>query len=354
MWPLNGGGRNLTELANTKHYTIYGVTSPLRDRSGDSARTLLNGRRQKKLALMIARANGGIETARGVFMFRTWKLARVAGIDVSIHWSFLLLLAWLTVGSLSAGAAAVATNLLLTLCVFGCVLLHEFGHALTARRFGIGTHGITILPIGGVARLNGMTRRPMEELAIAIAGPLVNVAIAGALFAVKPLLGAVAGVSVVAALLFELVGSLLWINIGLAVFNMLPAFPMDGGRVLRSVLATSQSYVDATLTAVRIGRNIAIVLAFLGLFTTSPVLILIAAFVFLAGAAEGQMVVATATQPMRFYRAPAPANSYEPQRESSGGPKVVTGELLWPSEFDASDRPDQTMRLHRVVMRSWP
>ena len=111
-------------------------------------------------------------------MFRTWKLARVAGIDVSVHWSFVLLLGWLVFASISAGLAAVATNLLLTVCLFGCVLLHEFGHALTARRFGIGTHGITLLPIGGVARLNGMPRRPLEELAIAIAGPLVNVAIA--------------------------------------------------------------------------------------------------------------------------------------------------------------------------------
>jgi Zn-dependent protease len=294
----------------------------------------------------------GAEPEERCFVFRTWKLARVAGIDVSIHWSFTLLLAWLLLSSLMAGASApaVAVNLLLTLSVFACVLLHEFGHALTARRFGINTRGIVLLPIGGVASLERMTRRPLEEFAIAIAGPLVNVFIAGALLITSPFVDLLATSSLMAAWLHELFGTLLWINIGLAVFNMLPAFPMDGGRVLRSVLALSAPYADATRTAVRIGRVMAIALGILGLIY-SPILIMIAAFVFLAGTAEEQMVrasyVRTGRMPMYDDRHPTPAQI---SPLSSAGRSVVHGELLWPEDFVGSER------THRVIVRpcSWP
>ena len=185
----------------------------------------------------------------------SWSLAifRIAGIQLRIHITFLLLIAWLAFGYYAQGGSAVAASrVIFVLLLFLCVVLHEFGHAFAAKAFGINTPDITLLPIGGVARLERMPEEPVQELIIAVAGPLVNVVIALGLF--------VAGGS--QALLNPstvegggLVAQLLTINIMLVLFNLLPAFPMDGGRVLRALLATRLSYARATQIAANVGQG---------------------------------------------------------------------------------------------------
>lgn len=222
---------------------------------------------------------------------KSWKIARVAGIDVSVHWSFLLLLGWVAFSAFASGGVVNALfNLQLVIAVFGCVVLHELGHAMAARQFGIATRGITLLPIGGVASLDRMPRRPLQELWIAVAGPLVNVFIAAALVLVIPLSQLTPlGLFVVSPV--TMLQRLFWINVGLVLFNMLPAFPMDGGRVLRATLALVLPYVDATRIAAGVGKVMAVLLGIVGLFK-SPMLLLVAVFVYLAGSAEARMVEA--------------------------------------------------------------
>ena len=216
-----------------------------------------------------------------------WKLGNVAGIGVYVHWSFWLLPAWILL-SAGGGLVGVLSSVLFVFAIFGCIVLHELGHALMARHFSIGTRDITLYPIGGVASLERIPRRPSHELAIALAGPAVNVVIAAALF----VLLLVAGIGT-QGLLFSLTGgtflvSLLVVNVALVVFNMLPAFPMDGGRVLRAFLAMRLPYLRATEIAVRVGQAVAIVLGLMGLFTGGT-LLFVALFVFLAAQAELSM-----------------------------------------------------------------
>lgn len=221
------------------------------------------------------------------------SLGKVAGIDIFVHWTFLILPAWIGLSSLAAGSGLPGAlySVLFLMAVFGCVVLHELGHALMARRFGIGTRDITLLPIGGVARLDRMPERPSQELAVALAGPAVNV-----LIAVTLLVGFVlAGVS--SPLLFSgvlggpFLVSLMWANMVLVLFNLLPAFPMDGGRVVRALLATRIPYVRATKIAAGIGQAMAAVFAVVGLFS-SWTLLLVALFVYLAARGEAEMVAA--------------------------------------------------------------
>ena len=220
----------------------------------------------------------------------SWKLGQLAGIDIYLHWSFLIVPAWVALTSLAAGASLVwAVNAtLLILALFGCVLLHELGHAFMARRYGITTGDITLLPIGGLARLERMPRSPRQELAIAPAGPAVNVAIAGAL-----LLGLMTGGAEPLLTLLPAGGSflenLVAVNLGMAVFNLLPAFPMDGGRVLRSLLAMWVSYGRATRIAAAVGQVLAVGLAMLGLLGNWN-LLLVALFVFVAARSEADAV----------------------------------------------------------------
>ncbi|QDV85822.1 site-2 protease family protein [Planctomycetes bacterium TBK1r] len=218
-------------------------------------------------------------------MNNSWHLGRYAGIDIRIHWTFLLLPIWIYFSSLAAGSGAVAAtvSVAFVLAIFGCVVLHEYGHALTARRFGIGTRDITLLPIGGVASLQRMPRNPWQELAIAVAGPAVNVAIAAVLFVGLPIL---AGVSLLPIAVAGLLAKLAWVNVVLVVFNMIPAFPMDGGRVLRAMLALVMPYHNATRVAVGVGRFAAVGLGLVGLMSGNLMLVLIAGFVLLAGGAE--------------------------------------------------------------------
>src|SRR5881409_673379 len=209
------------------------------------------------------------------------KIARIAGIDVRIHITFLLFLAWIGFTYYQVGGSAAAIDgVLFILALFGCVLLHEFGHALAARGFGIRTPDITLLPIGGVARLERMPDKPWQELVVAIAGPLVNAVIAAVLiFALGQHLEwehlerfNQPGIAMLAKLASE--------NIALVLLNLIPAFPMDGGRVLRALLALALPYSRATQIAAWVGQTLAFGLGIVGLFT-NPMLILIAFFIFL-------------------------------------------------------------------------
>jgi Zn-dependent protease/predicted transcriptional regulator len=222
---------------------------------------------------------------------RSWKLGEIAGIGVFVHWSFLILPLLVAISSRSAGLGwgATVTAIAFILAVFGCVVLHELGHALMARRFGIQTRNITLLPIGGVANLDRMPERPRDELAVALAGPAINVGIAMALLSLFALAGDAGFVLSTQGLERSFLVRLFWANVGLVVFNLLPAFPMDGGRVLRALLATQTSYLRATNLATRVGQLMAILFAVAGLFG-HWMLVFVALFVFLAGRAEASAV----------------------------------------------------------------
>ena len=223
----------------------------------------------------------------------SFKLGRFAGIDVYLHATFLLFLA--VVGGLEVfarGSVTAALQSVLFFCaVFGCVLLHEYGHALTARRYGIRTRDITLLPIGGVARLERMPDRPIQELWVALAGPAVNVVIAAILGLWLMFVGTVDVFGSMEIGRGPYAERLLLINVLLVVFNMIPAFPMDGGRVLRAMLALHMDYARATRIAASLGQAIALVFAFLGLRALfggggNPMLLFIALFVWIGAGQE--------------------------------------------------------------------
>lgn len=218
------------------------------------------------------------------------RIARIAGIDVFVHWTFLLLLGWIFLMNLPQGGFVGAlSGVGLILSLFLCVLLHEFGHAMMARRFGVPTKDITLLPIGGVARMERIPRNPNQEFLIAIAGPAVNVVIAAMLFAGLYLTGTPLDIESGVSLSGPRIGSLMWFNMAIVVFNMLPAFPMDGGRVLRALLARKMDYVAATQIAANVGQMLAMVFFVVGLFS-NWVLMFIALFVYFGARTEAEMV----------------------------------------------------------------
>ncbi|MBZ9894591.1 MULTISPECIES: site-2 protease family protein [unclassified Mesorhizobium] len=222
----------------------------------------------------------------------SWSLniGRVAGTTVRLHITFVLFLAWIFFASYTAGGATIAwSSLLFVVLLFLCVLLHEFGHIFAARAFGVATPYVTLLPIGGVAQLERIPEEPWQEFLIAIAGPAVNVVIAGALIAfahAEPHASAAMGID---NMQIPIVDRLATLNLFLALFNLIPAFPMDGGRVLRAALASRMGYVRATERAAAIGQFTAFVLGFIGLFH-NPILVFIAVFVYLAAASEAHSV----------------------------------------------------------------
>jgi Zn-dependent protease len=216
------------------------------------------------------------------------KIGRLAGIDVRMHLTFLLLLLWVAFVERAQQhtGAAILVSVLFTIAVFFTVVLHELGHALVARRYGIRTREIILLPIGGVSRLERMPEDPRRELNVAIAGPAVSLGIAVVLFLVLrggALIGVPWGEAPGAT---RFLWRLMWVNVSLAAFNLVPAFPMDGGRVLRAALATRMPYARATLWAARLGQGLALALGLIGLFA-SPLLIFIALFVWMGAAQEG-------------------------------------------------------------------
>lgn len=213
------------------------------------------------------------------------------GIPVRVHLTFFLLLAWYAamIWREDQSAGAVVEGLAFILTLFLCVVLHEFGHALTARRYGIPTRDITLLPIGGVARLEKMPDDPKQELWVALAGPAVNVVIAGGIFLLSRVTASVPTLGAVSFTGGSFLGRVMMVNVFLVVFNLLPAFPMDGGRVLRALLATRMEYARATRLAAVIGQSMAFLFGFAGLFV-NPMLILIGLFVWIGAAQEANMV----------------------------------------------------------------
>lgn len=221
----------------------------------------------------------------------SFRITTVAGTEVRIHLTFLLLLAWVgMMFFLRGGPVQALLGIGFFLALFLCVLLHEFGHVLAARQFGIATPDITLLPIGGIARLAKMPRKPSQELIVAIAGPAVNVVIAALLFLVVRTPATPATDLLTFNSLNDLLFALMVINLWLVVFNMIPAFPMDGGRVLRALLAMTLPYGRATTAASIIGQIIAGAGAILALMVVQPILFLIAIFILLAARAEASAV----------------------------------------------------------------
>ena len=222
----------------------------------------------------------------------SWSLniGTIAGTAVRVHITFLLFLVWIFLASYSAeGQEAAVTSIVFLLLLFACVLAHEFGHIFTARAFGVATPDVTLLPIGGLARLERIPEEPYQEFLIAIAGPLVNVAIALVLMVVAGAHLDTGDLYAVESTRVSMIDRLAAVNLFLAVFNMIPAFPMDGGRVLRALLATKLGFVRATGVAASIGQAVAFGLGFIGLFY-NPMLIFIAIFVYLAAASEAHAV----------------------------------------------------------------
>ncbi len=259
----------------------------------------------------------------------SWRIGTLAGIGIYIHSTFLILLAWIALVHYLRGNDWLdfLHGIVLLVTVFGTVVLHELGHALAARRYGIPTRDITLLPIGGVARLERMPDDPKQELVVAVAGPAVNVLL-GVLCVGA--IGLIAGFSDVGRQLEQgakqmeffanspeglrdlsnlpLIGinffaRWLVINVVLVVFNLLPAFPMDGGRMLRAFLAMKMDYVRATQMAAGVGQMMALMFGLLGLFGGNPILLFIALFVWMGASGEASMVQ------MRFALGGIPARS---------------------------------------------
>ncbi len=202
-------------------------------------------------------------------------VADVAGIPLRLHWSFLVAAALVGLaGGWTAGPYGVVVMLGVVVALFGSVALHELGHALTARHYGIRTHHITLYPFGGIAAIERMPSDPAEELAIALAGPAVNFVLAAILGQAWSLTG------------MTLIGTFALLNLGMGLFNLIPAFPMDGGRVLRAVLVGRMGWYRATDVAIRVGRGFAWLFLVVGVLKFVPSLVFVALFLHVALSAE--------------------------------------------------------------------
>lgn len=221
------------------------------------------------------------------------KLGSFAGIGVYLHWTFVLLICWIFLAHLSAGETPrqAFAGVGFILALFCCVVLHEFGHALTAKHYGVLTRDITLLPIGGVARLERIPEQPMQEFWVAIAGPAVNAAIAATICAILLLQGRTHALLNVHGMKEGVLAQLMWVNLFIGAFNLLPAFPMDGGRILRALLASRMGRRRATAIAANIGQVLAILLGVIGFFQ-NPFLVFIAIFVYLGAQGEAAQVEA--------------------------------------------------------------
>src|SRR5262249_8272153 len=226
------------------------------------------------------------EKARSA-MSTSLKLGTAFGIGIFVHWTFFLVPALVLFTNPGLSGPALVFALFLVLAVFGCVVLHELGHALAARRFGIATRDITLYPIGGVARLERMSEKPWEEFWIAVAGPAVNLLIAGLLGFFLTFSRAVRPFLPLPPLGLEFLSMLMFLNLGLVAFNLVPAFPMDGGRVLRALLALRLGQLRATQIAVNIGMVLAVLMGVVGILVTGNfMMVFLAVFVYFAGQQE--------------------------------------------------------------------
>jgi len=224
----------------------------------------------------------------------SWQILKVAGIPIRVHATFVLVLLYAALIARGQGALVILESIAFILALFTCIVLHELGHALTAARYGVRTRDITLLPIGGVARLERIPEKPRQEIAVALAGPAVNIVIAAALFLVLFLQSEAWAFATPATMTMLLqrnfFARLLATNIVIVLFNLIPAFPMDGGRVLRALLATRLDYLRATQIAANVGQGIAFLFGLLGLWTQNPILLLIALFVLFGAGQEAAAV----------------------------------------------------------------
>lgn len=220
----------------------------------------------------------------------SWKLGEVAGIGVYMHATFLILIGWIALvyWLVEHSLAAVLIGAGFILALFGCVVLHELGHALTAKKYGIRTRDITLLPIGGVARLERMPEVPIQELWVALTGPAVNVLIAAALWGWLDLTATFEPLERLTVTGGPFLQRLMMVNLFLAGFNLIPAFPMDGGRVLRALLAMRMEYTRATQVAASLGQGLAFLFGLIGFFI-NPFLVFIGLFVWIGAAEEASM-----------------------------------------------------------------
>ncbi|MGE5185011.1 MAG: site-2 protease family protein [Acidobacteriota bacterium] len=221
----------------------------------------------------------------------TWNLGRIAGIDIRAHVTLVLLLVWIAISYAvqGAGLAASAVGIALVIAVFAVIVVHELGHALVARRFGIGTRDIMLLPIGGISSLERMPERPSQELAVALVGPLINLVLAALIWAGIAITHGTADLREATTIGGAIATQLMWINIALAVFNLLPAFPMDGGRALRALLAMKLGHERATDIAAVLGKCFAVAIGIYGLFA-NPLALLIAIVVWMGATQERALV----------------------------------------------------------------
>jgi Zn-dependent protease/CBS domain-containing protein len=226
----------------------------------------------------------------------SFTIGKFSGIEVRVHWTFFLLLAFFAFAGYQASSSLLGalTATAVIVALFICVLLHEFGHSLVAQRLGLEIHSITLLPIGGVSNLESLPEKPSDELKITLAGPLVNVVLAPIFFGVGLLLGAVPRIPADLFTGIESVGQFFfylgYLNVVLAVFNLIPAFPLDGGRVLRALLATRLGAVRATDVSSIVGQLFAIAFFLVGLLGGNILLALVAVFIFFGATGEAQMV----------------------------------------------------------------
>lgn len=227
----------------------------------------------------------------------SWKIGRLAGINVYMHATFLLLILFVVYVNYSDGSnlAASLTGIIFVLVIFTCIVFHELGHALAARRYGVRTKDIVLLPIGGVARLERMPEKPSEELWVAVAGPLVNVAITAVLLSILLAVGIHPTWNDLRWIGGDFLEKVMVVNVWLVGFNLLPAFPMDGGRVLRALLAMRFDHHRATRAAARIGQGMAIVFGIAALITADFWLLFIALFVWMGADSEAAVARSQAT-----------------------------------------------------------
>ena len=224
----------------------------------------------------------------------SWQVGLLFGISIRVHITLFALLVWVAIAAPVHGAGVWQTlaQAGLVASVFGCVLVHELAHALVARRFGCPTREILLLPIGGIAQLERIPQRPAQELLVAVVGPATNVAIAAVLGAVILLAGWPIGPEQPHGFA-GIVVSLFWINASLAAFNLLPAFPMDGGRVLRAILASRIGRARATRAAGIVGKVLAAVFVMIGFTVGGTMLAVIGMFVWFASSQESSVVMLT-------------------------------------------------------------
>jgi stage IV sporulation protein FB len=279
----------------------------------------------------------------------SFPIGRLLGSELRVHATFFLLLIWIGgVAWAQAGPMAALVNVVYILLLFVCVIAHEYGHALMARRFGIKTPDITLLPIGGLARLMKMPDKPAQEILVALAGPAVNVVIFFVLWAVVGL--NVSDAPLTGEMGFaDLPGQIAVLNLILAVFNMIPAFPMDGGRVLRAALSFFMDRVKATRIAAMVGQGAAIALGLFALISGNIFLVLIAVFVFMAAGAESSDTQLT-SRARRFKARDAMIVEYEPLAPSDSL-EAASAALIRTTQHEFPVIDPATRRLEGVLTR---